>query len=134
MIYSILPVQFTCLTVFLHNSLQVLFGLSLDLATSTSYSIHFFTQSLSSFHNTRPYHRNLLAVVPRLCHIIIVRLSALYLELSFTLTSHIHHSHLCSLKCHIFFSYSPRLTSMQHTTFYTSAVQCLSLSMIYPYF
>ena len=32
------------------TSLQVLFGLPL----------HFFTQSLSSFHNTCPYHRNLL--------------------------------------------------------------------------
>ena len=33
--------------------------LPLGLASSTSYSIHFFTQSLSSFHNTCPYHRNL---------------------------------------------------------------------------
>ena len=40
-------------------SLQVFFGLPLGLAPSTSYSIHFFTQSLSSFHNTCPYHRNL---------------------------------------------------------------------------
>jgi len=31
-------------------SLQVFFGLPLGLAPSTSYSIHFFTQSLSSFH------------------------------------------------------------------------------------
>jgi len=40
-------------------SRQVFFGLSLDLAPSTSYSIHFFTQSLSSFYNTCPYHHNL---------------------------------------------------------------------------
>jgi len=39
-------------------SLQVFFGLPLGLAPSTSYSIHFFIQSLSSFHNTYPYHRN----------------------------------------------------------------------------
>jgi len=39
-------------------SLQVFFGLPLGLAASTSYSIHFFTQSLSSFRNTCPYHRN----------------------------------------------------------------------------
>jgi len=39
--------------------LQVFFGLFLGLTPSTSYSIHFFTQSLSSFHNTCPYHRNL---------------------------------------------------------------------------
>jgi len=31
----------------------------LGLAPSTLYSIHFFTQSLSSFHNTCPCHRNL---------------------------------------------------------------------------
>jgi len=40
-------------------SLQVLFGLPLGLAPSTSYSIHFFTQSLSSFCSTYSYHRNL---------------------------------------------------------------------------
>jgi len=40
-------------------SLQVFFGLPLGLAPSTSYSIHSFTQSLSSFRNTCPYHRNL---------------------------------------------------------------------------
>jgi len=33
-------------------SLRVFFGLPLGLAPSTSYSIHFFTQSLSSWHNT----------------------------------------------------------------------------------
>jgi len=40
-------------------SLQVFFGLTLGLAPSTSYSIHFFTHSLSSFRNTCPYHHNL---------------------------------------------------------------------------
>jgi len=40
-------------------SLHVFFGLPLGLAPSTSYSIHFFTQSLSSFRNTCPYHRTL---------------------------------------------------------------------------
>ena len=38
---------------------QVFFGLPLALAPSTSYSIHSFTQSLSSFHRTCPYHRSL---------------------------------------------------------------------------
>jgi len=41
------------------NSLQVFFGLPLGLAPSTSYSIHFFTQSLSSFRNTCQYYHNL---------------------------------------------------------------------------
>ena len=53
-------VQFTCLTVFFHSlSPSFLYGLLLGMASSTSYSIHFFTQSLSSFRSTRPYHRNL---------------------------------------------------------------------------
>jgi len=38
---------------------HVLFGLPLGLEPSTSYSTHFFTQSLSCFCNTCPYHRNL---------------------------------------------------------------------------
>jgi len=40
-------------------SLQAFFGVPLGLAPSTSYSIHFFTQSFSSFCNTCPYHCNL---------------------------------------------------------------------------
>jgi len=40
-------------------SLQVFFGVALGLAPSTSYSIHFFTQSLSSFCSTCPCHHNL---------------------------------------------------------------------------
>ena len=58
-IHGILPVQSTCLTVFSTISLQVFFGLRLGQASSTSYSIHFFTQSLSSFLNTCPYHHSL---------------------------------------------------------------------------
>jgi len=38
---------------------QVFIGLPVGLAPFTSYSIHFFTQSLSSFRRTCPYHRNL---------------------------------------------------------------------------
>jgi len=57
-IHGILPVQSMCLTIFFHNPLHVFFGLPLVLAPSTSYSIHFFTQSLSSFCNTCPYHRS----------------------------------------------------------------------------
>jgi len=57
MIHSILPVQIMCLAIFLHN--LVLFGLPLGVEPSTSYSIHFFTQSASSFRSTCPYHHNL---------------------------------------------------------------------------
>ena len=58
-IHSILPLQFRCLTVFFHNlSPSFLWSTSWP-GTSTSYSIHIFTQSLSSFRITCPYHRNL---------------------------------------------------------------------------
>jgi len=40
------------------TSFHVLFGLPLGLEPSTSYSKHFFTQSVSSFRNTCPYHCN----------------------------------------------------------------------------
>ena len=39
----------------LTTSLQVLFGLPLGLGPSTSYSIHFFTQSWSTFRSKCPY-------------------------------------------------------------------------------
>ena len=44
---------------FCTTSLHVLFGLPLGLEPSTSYSIHLFTQSVSSFHSTCLYHHNL---------------------------------------------------------------------------
>ena len=44
---------------FCTTSFHVLFGLPLSLKRSTSYSIHFFTQSVSSFRSTCPYHHNL---------------------------------------------------------------------------
>ena len=41
------------------TSIQVLFGLPLGLGPSTSYFMHFFTQSSSSFRSTCPYQRSL---------------------------------------------------------------------------
>ena len=49
----------TCLTVFFHNLSPSFLWSTLGLAPSTSYSIHFFTQSLSAFRNTCTYHHNL---------------------------------------------------------------------------
>jgi len=40
------------------TSVQLFFEVGLGLAPSTSYSIYFFTQSLSSFQSTCPYNRN----------------------------------------------------------------------------
>jgi len=57
-VHGIILVQFTC--VFFHNlSPSFLWSTSWP-APSTSYSIHFFTQSLSSFRSTCPYYRNLV--------------------------------------------------------------------------
>ena len=74
----------------------------------------------SSFRSTCPYQRSQCsAVIPMLCHLYLVSLSAPYFEICFfhnaTLSDH---SHLCSLKCHhIFCPYRPGLTFMQHTRY-----------------
>jgi len=72
---------------FCTTCLHVLFGLPLCLEPSTSYSVRFFTQSMSSFRNTCPYHRSLFC-----CSINIISsvsnlsLNSLLGTLSFTLT------------------------------------------------
>ena len=93
-------------------SLQVFFGLPLvGLAPSTLYSIHFFTQLLSYFRNTCPYHRNLFC-----CNTEIMSsntsltLNPLLGILSCSFTPHIHLTFLISAL--IFLSYRPGLTSM----------------------
>jgi len=83
-IRDILPLQFTCLIVFLHNLHPSFFGLPLGLSPSTSYSIHFFTQSVNRYLLFAAHAHTIatcFAVVPRLCHLILVSLSTLYLEL-----------------------------------------------------
>ena len=73
------------------TSFHVLFGLPLGLEPSTSYSIHFFTQSVSSFRSTCPYHCKLFS-----CSITIIlfipglSLTSLLGTQSFALTLHIH--------------------------------------------
>ena len=96
------------------------------LEPSTSCSIHFFTQSLSSFRNTCPYYCDLFCCSTEIMSSNPSSLSTLYLELYFFLnvTHPFDHSHLHLLKCHlIFFSYRPGFTSMQYTTLHTTAVQ-----------
>jgi len=102
-IHSILLVQFTCLTVLFHTPCLGPLWYPLGLGPSTSYFIHFFNQSSSSFRNTCPCHRSLFC-----CK---------YAHPS-------DHSHLCSLKCHhIFFPYMPGLTSMLHAALHATTVQ-----------
>ena len=76
---------------FCTTSFHVLFGLPLGLEPSTSYSIHFFTQSVSYFHSTCPYHHNLFCCsINIISSIPSLSLNSLLGTLSFTLTLHIH--------------------------------------------
>jgi len=93
------------------------------LGPSTSYSIHFFTQSSSYFRSTCPYQRSLFCCnTNAMSSISSLSLNSLLGSLSFSLTHITHppdHSRLCSLKCHyIFFPYRPGITSMQHAASY----------------
>jgi len=65
-------------------------GVPLGLEPSTSYSIHFFTQSVSSFCNTCPYHciATCFAVVSRLYYVLLIFLSTPYLELYYLNITH----------------------------------------------
>jgi len=90
MIHGILPVQFTCLTVFLHN-------LSPSDLWSTSWlgTLHFIFSPNHCLLFAAHAHiiATCFAVVPRLCHLILVSLSTLYLKvgtLSCSLKPHIH--------------------------------------------
>ena len=104
------------------NSVQVLSGLS-GLELSASYSVHFFTQSLSSFRNTCPYHRNLFCCNTEIMSTI-PSLSTPYLKL-YLLPK--HHTSIWP------FSFlpnevPPHFLSLQarshfHVTYYTTAVQ-----------
>ena len=88
-IHGILHVQLTCLIVFFHN-LQVFFGLPVGLAPSTSYSIHFLTQSLSSFCSTCSYHCNLFCCsIEIMSFNLSLSLNPLFGNLSCSLTPHI---------------------------------------------
>jgi len=87
---------------------------SLGHGPSTSYTMHFFTQSSSSFCSTCPYHHSLICCnTNAMSSISILSVSSLLGNLSFSLKPHIHlTTHICSLKCHLS-PYRPGLTSMQ---------------------
>jgi len=76
---------------FCTTSFHVLFGQPLGLEPSTSYSIHFFTKSMSSYRSTCPYHRNLFcSSINTISSIPSLSLNSLLETMSFTLTLHIH--------------------------------------------
>jgi len=119
-IHGILPVQFMHLTVFT-ISLQVFFEQPLGLAPSTSYSIHFFTQSLSFFATHAHTITTCFAVVLQ----ILVSLSTLYLE--FYLVASCYY-HLCLLKCHLIFLFYGQGLTHFHATYYF-AYNCCIISL-----
>jgi len=125
MIHTIFPVQLMCLIVFCTTSLQVLFGLSPGLEPP-HFILHTFLHPFLLFAIRANNISTCFTVILRLCHLILVYLSTLYLKLYIYLsvTHPSDHSRLCLLKCHlILFSYRPGLTSMQHTTSHTTTVQ-----------
>ena len=83
----------------LHNLFQSPLWSTSWSRTPTSYSIHFFTRSLSSFCNTCPYHRDLSCcsseIMPSIASL---SLNSLLRTLSFTLMSHIHLTILISAR------------------------------------
>jgi len=90
-IHTILPVQIACLAISLHSLSPRPFWSTSWSGASTSYSIHFFTQSVSSFRNTCPYHHNLFCCsINIISSIPSLSLNSLLGTLSFTLTLHIH--------------------------------------------
>ena len=116
--------QFPCLTVFLHNVTK--FSLIYLLAWHPP--LH--TPSISSPNHCLLFaaHAHIIAtcfaVVPKLCHLILVSQPFIWNSILWLNATHpSDHSHLCLLKCHlIFLFYGPGLTSMQHTTSHTAAV------------
>jgi len=112
---------------FCTTSVHVLFGLPLGLEPSTSYSIHFFTQSMSSFHNTWLYHRNLFCCsINIISSIPSLSLNSLLGTLSFTLTLHIHLTILISAhwSATSFFSWQAR--SHFHVAYYFAHNCCIA--------
>ena len=81
--HGILPVQFTCLTVFFHSLSK--FSLVYLLAWHPPLHSPYISSPnhclLFAAHAHAPYHHNLFCCIPRLCLLILVYLSALYLEL-----------------------------------------------------
>jgi len=86
-IYQLIPsttihnilVQFTCLTVLFHNLSPGPLWSSSWYGTLYFILVHFFTESSSSFHNTRPYHCNLFFCSTEIMSSILSLSSAHYL-------------------------------------------------------
>jgi len=122
---TIIPVQSTRLTVFFRN-LSPSFLWSTSWPGTLHFILHTFLHPIIVFlsqHN--PYHRHLICCsIKIMLPIPGLSLDSLLGIFYLNATHPSYHSHLCPLKCHlIFLSYGPGLTSMQHTTSHTTALQ-----------
>jgi len=91
-IHGILPVQFTCFTVFFHNFSPSFLWSTCWLST-LHFTLHTFLHPITVFFVAHAHTiATCFAVVPRLCHLILVSLSTLYMELflSCSIMPHIH--------------------------------------------
>ena len=128
-IHNILPVQFTCLTIFLHN-------LCPNILWSTSWSgtlcfmLHIFTQLLFSFRNPWPCQCNFFCSTEIMSSNLSLSLNFLLGTLIFYLnaTHPYYHSHVCLLKCLLIFFLQVR--SHFHATYYFAAPRLLIKSNI----
>ena len=117
--HSILHVQFTCLTVFLHTlcpKSSLVYLLVRKPPLHTPYII-----SLNHCFLFAAHARTIatwFTVVTKLCHLFLISISQLFTWNSIfyiNITHSSDHSHLCSLKCHfIFYPYRPGPTSVPH--------------------
>jgi len=135
---SILSIQFTCLTVCIAQSHFKCCLVYFSVCHPPLHTPYFSSPNHCLLFAT---HANTIAtcfaVVPRLCHLILVSLSTRYFELCLTLTPHIHPIILISAHWSaISFSFLTGQVSLPynillHTQQYCCTVS-LSLSMIYP--
>jgi len=80
-IHGFLPIQITCVTVYSTISLQVFFALPLGLAPSTLHTPYISSPNHCLLFAAHAHTiATCFATVPRLCHLILVSLSTLYLE------------------------------------------------------
>ena len=136
-IHSIIPVQFTRWTVFLHN-----FSSSPLWSTSWSETFHFILHTflhpiIVFFHNIWPYHCNLFCCSSEIkSSIPSLSLNCLFGTQSIILIPHIHLTSLISAHWSATSFFSLQARSHFHATYYFAHNCCtisLSLSMIHPY-
>jgi len=109
-IHSILPVQFMCLTVFLHNLSPSHFW-SPSWSEILYFILHFFHPIVVFFSQHMSIPSKHIAIVPRLCDLFTWN-SVFCLNA----THPSDHSHLCPLKCQLIFFPTSQVSLSFHAT------------------